>query len=299
MSGAWLLERTTPSWRIEYPELGFQRVVREDRAKAIAVAVLDQQRTFPNAIVLATDLGRVPESDGSLTFPSTVRFLVVDGQHRLWAQRYSSFQADYACVVHLGLTEVAMAELFLEINDNQKRVPSSLRWDLVRLVRPDDDPDAIVAVELVYELATDRSSPLYQRVDLTGEQSEISLKQGSIAPELKSLVSAKSPLAEQPFDDVYDILVQYLIAVRDLDPDNWGTSSSPYYKARVLRALLRILREILRAENADAGDRGMFDRYLRRINPSSLEPERLRVSQGNAGIAAITAALRADILGTG
>ncbi len=39
--GRWLLERTTPSWRIDNPEIGFQRIVRERRAREIALAVLD------------------------------------------------------------------------------------------------------------------------------------------------------------------------------------------------------------------------------------------------------------------
>ena len=147
--GKWLLKHSTPSWRIRDPQLGFQRVVREDRSQNIAVAVLDQGRTFPNSIVLATDKSDLAVSDGLLSLPARSRFLVVDGQHRLWAQHFSGLDAKYSCVIHLGLTEVEMARLFLEINDNQKRVPSSLRWDLVRLVRPDDDPIAITAAELV------------------------------------------------------------------------------------------------------------------------------------------------------
>src|ERR1035437_1457361 len=84
--GTWLLKHSTPSWRIKDPRKGFQRVVREDRARRIAVSVLDQRRTFPNAIVLATDAANFPVADGKVNLPTTTRFLVVDGQHRLWAQ---------------------------------------------------------------------------------------------------------------------------------------------------------------------------------------------------------------------
>jgi DGQHR domain-containing protein len=178
--GKWLLNRATPSWRIENPQLGFQRLVKEDRARQIALTVLDQKRTFPNAIVLATDKEEFDYSRGKLNLPDKVKFLVVDGQHRLYAQKFSEYEANYACLIHMGLSEVNMANLFLEINDNQKRVPSSLRWDLVRLVRPEDDPTAIAASEIVYSLSTEKTSPMYQRIDLTGEQNEIQIKQGSI-----------------------------------------------------------------------------------------------------------------------
>jgi hypothetical protein len=60
--GRWLLERTTPSWRIKDPVQGFQRLIREERARQIAVAVLDQGRSFPNSIVLARNGSKyVPE----------------------------------------------------------------------------------------------------------------------------------------------------------------------------------------------------------------------------------------------
>ena len=206
ISGRWLLERTTPSWRIENPVQGFQRVVRATRAREIALAVLDQGRTFPNSIVLATDAESFLRDGASLSIPANTRFLVVDGQHRLWAQNFSDHDAPYSCVIHMGLSEVEMARLFLEINDNQKRVPSSLRWDLVRLVRPDDDPEAIKAAQMVYLLATDEESPLYQRIDLTGEQPEIQLKQGSIAPELRSLFARRSPMRDLSFDQQYQVI---------------------------------------------------------------------------------------------
>ena len=154
LSGQWLLKHTTPSWRSKDPKKGFQRIVREDRARQIARTVLDQGRTFPNAITLATNLKNFKREGDQIFIPTKVKFLVVDGQHRLWARTFSERDCQYACIVHLSKTEKEMAYLFLEINDNQRRVPSSLRWDLVRLVRPAGDEAAITASELVYELAT-------------------------------------------------------------------------------------------------------------------------------------------------
>lgn len=295
LPGKWLLERTTPSWRVQDPEKGFQRVVREDRAREVAVNVLDQRRTFPNAIVLATDSTRISLTPGRLSIPGNTRFLVVDGQHRLWAQRFSDFDATYACVIHSGLQEVEMARLFLEINDNQKRVPSSLRWDLVRLVRPEDDPASVMASELTFRLATEEESPLFQRIDLTGEQNEISLKQGSLAPGIRQVLGPKSLLRDAPFDDTYDVLIQFFIALRDLEPDTWGSADSTYYKARVIRALLRLFEDIISFEARTDLRAEDFASYLQRIDPQSLDPDYLKAAQGNAGIASIYKAIRADV----
>lgn len=299
ISGGWLLEHTTPSWRIDDPEQGFQRVVREARAREIALAVLDQQRTFPNAIVLATDRIQLDVKDTTLLIPSDIKFLVVDGQHRLWAQKFSYHDALYSCIIHTGLSEVEMARLFLEINDNQKRVPSSLRWDLVRLVRPEDDPEAIAASEMVFLLATEEQSPLYQRIDLTGEQFEIQLKQGSLAPELKPLFTKRSPLFGFSFDQQYQIITQYLVAIREIDRDRWGKADSPFYRARVLRALLRLLPEMLRNIDSDSTTLMYhhFLPFLKRIDETSLNPDIIRAAQGSAGMKALYDQLHAQVFG--
>lgn len=298
MPGNWLLKRTTPSWRIEDPETGFQRQVSEKRARQIAASVLDQHRTFPNAIVLATDSRTISHVDGHISIPRGTRFLVVDGQHRLWAQRFSEYEADYCCIIHPGLSEQEMATLFIEINDNQKRVPASLRWDLVRLVRPDDDPGSGRAADLVYELSTKSSSPLRQRIDLTGEQSQITLKQASLAPEIKSLVTRKgSPLKELGFDIQYDLIAAYFAAIRERDADGWSNASSPLYKARVLRALLRLMPEVVSAvdkapEKVSARD--MY-KYIGRIQLDTLQPDAIRGQQGSAGIKAILDTIREQV----
>ena len=296
LGGSWLLERTTPSWRIKDPIRGFQRIVNEVRARQIAMTVLDQRRTFPNAVILATDVDEIEVDSGQVIIPSNARFLVVDGQHRLWAQRFSKFQAMYACVIHLGLTERAMAELFLEINDNQKRVPSSLRWDLVRLVQPESDPTTIAAAEAVYMLATDKESPFFQRIDLTGEQAEIQIKQGSLAPEFKRLFSKRSPLHPYSFEQQYGVILEYSIAISQIDSDRWGRPESAFFKARVLRALFQLLGDIARIGPFEQLKAWYFIEYLERIDEDSLDPESIRSQQGSAGIRAIYFQLREQVL---
>jgi DGQHR domain-containing protein len=296
--GRWLLEHCTPSWRIKDPKRGFQRIVKDDRARAIAIAVLDQQRSFPNAIVLATDRDSFLFAGPLIEVPHAVRFLVVDGQHRLWAQKFSAYDASYACVIHMGLSEVQMAQLFLEINDNQKRVPASLRWDLVRLVRPEDDPHAIASAELVYRLATDRASALYQRIDLTGEQTEISLKQGSLAPEIRTLVSMKSPgLRDYPFETQYEILLRYLAAIRASDPDGWRGATSAFYRARVLRALLRLLPALTKKIKGkpESISPNEYKEYIDKIEKSSLADDAIRALQGSAGMKQIAGLLKSQM----
>lgn len=286
LPGQWLLKHTTPSWRIQDPEKGFQRLVKDERAKQIARTVIEKGRTFPNAITLATNVKKLSFADGRVTLPASAKLLVVDGQHRLWAQTFASeTEATYACILHLGKTEEEMAELFLEINENQRRVPSSLRWDLVRLVKPEGDQAAITASELVYELATRPESPFYISLDLTGEKNDLSIKQGSLAPEIKTLVARGNKQGDINFDDYLNLLIRYFTAIRSLDPNGWGDPKSAYYKARVFRALIRILTDIvLKTKTTAKLTVDELRTHLKKIDPATLSDERVRMAQGAAGV---------------
>ena len=298
ISGRWLLDHTTPSWRLQDPIKGFQRIVNQARAKQIAKTVLDVGRTFPNAITLATDLKDFKRSGSEIIFPKKAKFLVVDGQHRLWAQTYSEIDGQYACIIHLHKTEKEMAELFLEINENQRRVPSSLRWDLVRLVRPAGDEAAVTASELVFELATRPDSPFYFAIDLTGEQKDVSIKQGSLAPEIKTLVGRVKKVHDPTFEEYTTLLVQFFAAVRSLNNDGWGDPKSTYYRARVLRALIRILTDItLKAKSLDELTAQTLFKALKKIDPATLSEDVIRAAQGTAGVTDLYQAMKDQVFG--
>jgi len=285
ISGKWLLEHTTPSWRLKDPMKGFQRIVKEDRARQIARTILDRGRAFPNAITLATDARDFKRSENNIAIPDKAKFLVVDGQHRLWAQKFSEKDGRYTCIIHLNKSEKEMAELFLEINENQRRVPSSLRWDLVRLVRPEGDEAAVTAAEIVYALVEREDSPFHISIDLTGEQKDLSIKQGSLAPEIKTLVTRARKVHNPTFDDYVPLLIRFFSAVRSLDPNGWGDPSSAYYKARVLRALIRVLTDlVLDAKSLDDLTALFLLEKLNKIDPSTLSEERIRAAQGQRAL---------------
>jgi DGQHR domain-containing protein len=300
LPGPWLLSHSTPSWRIDDPQKGFQRIVKAERAREIARTVLETRRPFPNAIMLATDAPSFKSRDGEIELPGTSKFLVVDGQHRLWAQKFSKVSGVYPCVIHMDRSEKEMAELFLEINDNQRRVPSSLRWDLVRLVRKDDQA-TILTVDIVFELATRRESP-FERVgiDLTGEKSSVTIKQGSLAPEIKTLVARqlKKNRAEAELEDLVDLLIRFFVAIRSLDPDGWGDPKSTFFKARVLRALLRVLSDMLMRSKSveDLTTEGIRAR-LERIDRATLSEEEVRRAQGSAGVRDLYVQMRDQVFG--
>jgi DNA sulfur modification protein DndB len=297
--GPWLLSHSIPSWRSEDPETGFQRIVKEPRAKEIARTVLDTRRTFPNAITLATKARTFDVAGCTLHLPKNSKFLVVDGQHRLWAQKFSKVQGTYPCIIHMDRTEQQMAALFLEINDNQRRVPSSLRWDLVRLVRSDDQATAMTA-DIVYELAQRKESPFYDvGIDLTGEKKELTIKQGSLAPEIKTLVNRhlKRKGGTSDFEDYLGLLIRFFVAIRSLDPEGWGSTDSTFFKARVLRALIRVLSDMFGKMSLAQLSTEKMRVMLMRIDSATLSEEAVRKAQGSAGVQDLYEQMRSQVLG--
>lgn len=299
LPGRWLLDHSTPSWRLDDPHRGFQRIVKEQRAKEIARTVLDSHRTFPNAITLATTAKTFRGDEGRLHLPPNAKFLVVDGQHRLWAQKYSHVEGTYPCVVHMARTEEEMAALFLEINDNQRRVPSSLRWDLVRLVRTDDQ-GTVLTSDLVFELATRKESPFYSvGIDLTGEKKDVTIKQGSLAPEIRTLVSRhlKRKGGGGEFEDYLNLLIRFFVAIRSLDPDGWGDPKSTFYKARVLRALIRVLADLVEVTPIADLSAASLREHLSKIDTATLAEDEVRKMQGSAGVQDLYTLMKTQVLG--
>lgn len=306
LPGKWLLDHSTPSWRAKDPIEGFQRIVKEERARAIARHVIDQGKPFPNAITLATTADRFVEATPEIVVPAKAKFLVVDGQHRLFAQKYADKEALYPCVIHMGRSEEDMASLFIEINDNQRRVPSSLRWDLYRLVRHEDE-SLVTTSDIVYELTVRRDSPFYSAdpsypppttIDRTGEDQSLTIKQGSLAPEIKRIVSRhviKKGSTLTP-DDCIELLIRFFAAIKSLDPKGWGNPKSPFFKARVLRALLRVLDDLLKDTQASKLTASVLRGHLAKIDQNSLSDDEVRKIQGSAGVQDLYELMRKQVL---
>ena len=196
----------------------------------------------------------------------------------------------------LGRSESQMAELFLEINDNQRRVPSSLRWDLYRLVRTEDQ-SLVITSDIVFELADRKDSPFYAGgIDLTGEKPGGAIKQGSLAPEIRRIVTRYVLRKRLTFVDCVELLIRFFAAVQSLDPDGWGDSKSVFFRARVLRALLRVLVDLLDGETDLPSLTTMWFRgRLDRIKKDTLTEQHVKDAQGAVGVQNLYAEMRAQV----
>lgn len=298
LDGEWLLNHVRTSWRKENPQEGFQRVVNQDRCVQIAANVLDQGRSLPNSIILATETDRPLVENGRLILNNDSSFLVIDGQHRLYAQKFADGSRRYACIIHYGLKPEDMAQLFVEINNNQKRVSPSLRWDLLKLIRPDDDKDSVEAADIVEDLVLDKTSPIYLLVDMTGENRQLNVKQASIAHEIKTVIKSRD-IRDCHYDVKLNTIKNYLAALKNLDGDQWGGGNSAIFNNRVLKAFLKLLPEIIRSKTylpiQGEVETYEFMEILSNIDVNVIARDAIKTMTGNSGIKALTDIIKEQI----
>jgi hypothetical protein len=99
------------------------------------------------------------------------------------------------------------------------------------------------------------------------------------------------------FDDYLALLIRFFSAIRSLNPSGWGDPSSTYYKARVLRALIRVLTDmVVSVKSLDKLTTLYLLERLKKIDPETLSKETIRASQGSAGVTDLYQAMKDQVL---
>lgn len=166
----------------------YQRLIKKSRLKSVK-HFIDKGGFFPNSIIININTNgkklrfdrssnQVDDSIsrlGILHLPKSYQSaFIIDGQHRLYGYSNSEYRNTNTIpvVAFIDLDRREQVKIFMEINENQKAVPKSLRNDLdVELLWDSDIPsERIRALELslANKLGEDINSPLFDRV-LQGE----------------------------------------------------------------------------------------------------------------------------------
>lgn len=170
----------------------YQRVIKKNRLKQVRDFV-DEGGYFPNSILISVDTGKKdcwfdPDSPksakntiaraGILHLPKRYRSAyIIDGQHRLYGYSDSNHAEDNTIpvVAFLNLDRKEQLKLFMEINENQKAVPKTLRTtlesDTLWTSPSKKDQRTALMSKLAQELGENNSSPLYKRV-VIGEDNQ-------------------------------------------------------------------------------------------------------------------------------
>ena len=169
----------------------YQRLIKKDRLRSIRNYVENENGFFPNSIIVSVDYKDKPvcfeefangkskiSTSGLLYLPKQYRSIfIIDGQHRLYgySETEKGKSETVSVVAFVNLPPEKQVSMFMEINENQKKVSKTLRNTLIIDLQWDSpDPNKrkeALLLRLAESLGEDPKSALYGRV-LTGEDAE-------------------------------------------------------------------------------------------------------------------------------
>ena len=253
---------------VEKKEHAFQRMLNRRKIREI-VNFLENaavQPLIPGTILLFTQeelafkrLGQFA-SVGDLSEPAS-KYLIIDGQHRLAGLRFyaehhpqEADQIDVPCMIFDGKAADFAAEMFVIINSTHTRISKSHLVDLLDRVTS-VSPEKKLAARLVTMMYENSSSPLQYRINRLGGRSkqEKWVLQSELYNELHKLIDSDYDFWEYNFnlkaDKAYDFVVDYFKAVAAVMENIWGKKSYMFHKAVTLKAVVRVLGDIIEEED--------------------------------------------------
>lgn len=225
----------------------YQRLIKKDRLKAIREFV-NEGGYFPNSIIVSIDkkasevrFDRNAQSYDSISRTGTLylpqeyhSIYVIDGQHRLYGYSDSKYGMNNVIpvVAFIDLPSARQVEMFMEINENQKKVSKTLRntlnIDLLWESKVPKERKEALMLKAAEMLGEDARSPLYGRI-LTGEDTgndrrcitteyiKDALKQSKFLNEYdKNGIKTVGTLDKNNNDETLDVLFKFLSKCFDL-----------------------------------------------------------------------------------
>lgn len=177
---------------------GVQRELSPERTNAVKSYCSDPDAVFPTPIVISIDKDAMVEIDEEqhkiiIQDESKAIGEVIDGQHRLWGIKKSEYisQFNLPVVLMFDLTIEEKAYVFATINSNQKKVDTSLIYELFN-VSEVRSPQR-TAHQLARVMNYNDDSPLKGRLKMLGRkvkgQENAVLSQGTFAKSVLMLIS--------------------------------------------------------------------------------------------------------------
>jgi DGQHR domain-containing protein len=179
----------------------YQRLIKKQKIKEIKKFIDDQRGVFPTNIIVSfeRDVQFKKENElngiqfGTLKIPNKFHTIsIIDGQHRLFGYLDLEY-ADTDLIYVIGFEKMDLntqIETFVNINEKQTKVSSSLMWDLSSEILDPSDLKFKIST-IVKQLNEDPNSPFYGLVEydsspiLSKTKNKLTLE--SICTSIKSL----------------------------------------------------------------------------------------------------------------
>ena len=259
----------------------YQRLIKKKRLQEVR-KFINEGGYFPNSIIISFDTGgkglkfeqsqtRVENSIsklGILRIPKKYRSAyIIDGQHRLYGYSDSNYAATNTIpvVAFVDLAREEQIKLFMDINENQKAVPKSLRVTLnADMLWDSDDYNErrqALRSKIAQMLGEEETSPLFNRVVIGEDESSPtkSITVEALQSALKkchffSTFGKKNSITkdgsfdkgdnQQTCDLFYPFLEKCLLYIQEYANSEWSKTDSEYAMIAMNRGIQAIIRVI-------------------------------------------------------
>lgn len=223
---------------------GYQRVLSGSRVNKIA-RYIDEGNALPNNVLIALDSAKVSKSQKTIQIPNNPEAgWVIDGQHRLAGANKAINDLDVVVIAFIGLNLSDQVKLFVDINREQKGVPTSLYFDLLKQLPPgktDMDLAKERAANIGKELSKNEESHFLGRIVVNPpKKGEISLTNfvRKITP---LVVDKKGKFHVYTLPEQIKILDNYLTALENIFPKEFNEDKYTFFRTLGFGAVMNAL----------------------------------------------------------
>jgi DGQHR domain-containing protein len=228
---------------------GIQRGLSMTRCRKIGEFIQKPGSIFANNVIINFNeeikfqMVDKNKSIGYLYIPKKKNIAwIIDGQHRLRGFDYAN-DKDLNIIVtaFINLPKPAQAELFRTINKEQKGINPSLSYDLIGLIKKEDDLET-KAYNIIQAMYHDDDSPWKGDIKMLGTGPGLITQANFFSKLLPLLRKDFHDLSE---DKVIKILKNYFSAIKKTFKDIWGSRRHILTKTLGFGAFMYLLPKIL------------------------------------------------------
>lgn len=244
--------------RYDDPEEGFQRNLNEKKAKQIANYIDNGFGTIPTSIILSAQNEAEIEvkSRKTISFKNSNKaFLIIDGQHRVWAYKLAKKTIRVPVVIYSGLTKQEEAQVFIDVNSKQTPVPSDLLLDIKKMAESEDKTEKFLGN--IFDVFHDsKASYLKGRMAKAGG-TKTKLNRVNFNRALKPVLKTVR-LDNKPVEEIFSIINNYIKAFCSLE---YLSLDNHIVKSNVFYCIMFVFPEVLKKLQYQFGNDYSFSNF--------------------------------------
>lgn len=236
---------------------GYQRAVSPARRNKIS-KFIDSGKPLPLSVLISFHSAEIDKANSQITIPRKKNAgWIIDGQHRLAGAKDAESEIMIPVVAFIGLKQQEQIDLFITINKEQKGVPTSLYYELLKKIPSTLSEKQVQeerAADIARSLRTNETSPFFNRI-----VSSTSPKRGQLST--TNFVRKLAPFLKRGTGRLYfysdeeriGILNNLYLSLANVFDKEFRSENSIFFQTVGFGALMNVLPDLLEVSLREFG----------------------------------------------